>query len=46
MNLEDRCRIHEWFSFSHWGFFLIPLLTAPDWFVGGMDLDDEQIEEL
>jgi hypothetical protein len=44
--MQDRSRVWEYFSWSHWGLFIEPLFTAPDWFVMGLDLDDEQIEEL
>lgn len=42
----ERSRIYEWFSFSHWGLFLLPLATGPDWYVDALDLDDERIERL
>lgn len=42
---REKWRVYEWFSFSHWGLFRLPLLTAPDWYVRGMhDIDDEDIE--
>lgn len=38
--------VSGWFSYSHWGMFMLPLLSAPDWFVDGMiDLDDDLISE-
>ena len=46
MLLTDRSRVFEYFSFSHWGIFLVPLFTAPDWFIMGLDLDDEQVVEI
>lgn len=37
--------IFEWYSYSHWGMFRLPLFTVPDGFVmGACDVDDEDIE--
>jgi hypothetical protein len=39
-------RVYDWFSYSHWGMFRLPLFRAPGWFVSGAcwDTDDEDIE--
>lgn len=36
--------VSEWYSYSHWGMYLLPILSAPDWFVDGLhNLDDDQL---
>lgn len=42
---HKKLRIFDWFSFSHWGMFRLALATAPDWYVYGLGLDDELIED-
>lgn len=42
--MTERWRVFDWFSYSCWGMFRLPLLSAPDWFVTGLDIDDEDIE--
>lgn len=44
--MSERWRVFDWFSYSHWGMFRLPLFNAPDWFVLGscQDVDDEDIE--
>ncbi|MDE2107452.1 MAG: hypothetical protein KGL39_60205 [Patescibacteria group bacterium] len=42
----DRSRVFDWFSFSHWGLFRIPLFIAPDWFADGVQDDDDLIDRL
>lgn len=44
--IELRSRVFDWFSFSHWGMFRLPLFTAPDWFADGAADDDDLIERL
>lgn len=43
---RETYRVYEWFSYSHWGMFRLPLFRAPGWFVSGtcQDMDDEDIE--
>jgi hypothetical protein len=39
-------KLYDWFSFSHWGVFRLPLLIVPDWFADGLDIDDECVETI
>lgn len=38
--------INEWFSYSHWGMFRLPILEAPDWFAFAIvdAVDDDLID--
>jgi len=45
--ISNRVRVFEWFSYSHWGLFRLPLLTCPEIMTWGMhDVDDEDIEDI
>jgi hypothetical protein len=42
---REMWRVSEWFSYSHWGLFAVPLFTAPEFFCMGLvDTDDELFE--
>jgi hypothetical protein len=37
-------QVSEWFSFSHWGMVRLAVLVAPEWFVDGMSVEDDQLD--
>lgn len=45
--MTERVMISDWFSYSHWGMFRLPILLAPDWFASGVvdEMDDDLIDD-
>ncbi len=44
--MDDKSRVFDWFSFSHWGMFRLGLFTCPDWFADGVEQDDDLVKRL
>lgn len=43
MNWSQRYMLYEWFSYSHWGMFRLPIIVLPDWMVA-FEYDDDLVE--
>lgn len=43
--MNERVIISDWFSYSHWGMFRLPILIAPDWFAYGVEDDDDLLDD-